>query len=112
MAFQYLTNVQLEKAKEDYISFLKNKGMAPAAEEISVMHSCGRITAAPVYAKICSPHYHASAMDGIALEARRSFGAGETTPVTLKEGEYVVVDTGDPIPEGCAKDDEITVYLR
>ena len=101
MAFQYLNNVPLEKAREDYISLLINNGMRPEAEEISVMDSCGRITAAPVYAKICSPHYHASAMDGIAIEARLSFGAGETTPVTLRESEYIVVDTGDPLPEGC-----------
>ena len=40
-------------------------------------------------------------MDGIALHARDSFGATETTPVTLREDQYVVVDTGDPVPEGC-----------
>lgn len=101
MAFQYLTNVPLEKAKSDYIELLASKGMKPNKEEISVMSSCGYITAEPVYAKICSPHYHASAMDGIAIEARLSFGAGETTPVTLKESEYIVVDTGDLLPEGC-----------
>ena len=101
MAFQYLNNVPLEKAKSDYIEFLRERGMKPQIEEISVSRACGRITAAPVYAKICSPHYHASAMDGIAIEARLSFGAGETTAVTLRESEYVTVDTGDPIPEGC-----------
>lgn len=101
MAFQYLTNVPLEKAKEDYISLLTSKGMKPVSEEISVMQSCGRVTAAPVYAKICAPHYHACAMDGIAIEAKLSFGAGETSPVTLSENEYTVVDTGDPLPEGC-----------
>lgn len=101
MAFRYLTNVPLDRAKEEYLSLLLNKGMKPESEEISVMESCGRITAAPVYAKICSPHYHASAMDGIAIEARLSFGAGETNPITLKENEYTVVDTGDPLPVGC-----------
>lgn len=101
MAFQYLNNVPLDKAKSDYISLLTENGMAPQKEEICVSSACGRVTAEPVYAKICSPHYHASAMDGIAIEARLSFGAGETTPVTLSENEYVVVDTGDPLPEGC-----------
>lgn len=101
MAFQYLNNVPLEKAKNDYMAFLTEHGMKPQKEEISVSAACGRVTAEPVYAKLCSPHYHASAMDGIAIEAKKSFGAGETTPVTLRDNEYVVVDTGDPLPEGC-----------
>ena len=40
-------------------------------------------------------------MDGIALFARDSFGATDTTPVTLLPGQFAEVDTGDPIPEGC-----------
>ena len=43
----------------------------------------------------------AEVMDGVALCARDSFGATDTTPVTLREGQFTVVDTGDPIPEGC-----------
>ena len=59
------------------------------------------MTERAVYAHISAPHYAASAMDGVALKAMDTFGATETTPVTLKAGQYVVVDTGDPIPEGC-----------
>jgi len=40
-------------------------------------------------------------MDGIALDARITFGATETTPVRLKSSEIFWVDTGDPLPEGC-----------
>ena len=40
-------------------------------------------------------------MDGIALAARVTFGASETTPVTLTSDQFTVVDTGDPIPDGC-----------
>ncbi len=101
MAFEYLTNTPLEQAKSEYIERLTQLGMSPKAELISSAASCGRITAEPVYANICSPHYHACAMDGIAIDARLSFGAGETTPVTLSEDEYIVVDTGDPLPSGC-----------
>ena len=54
-----------------------------------------------VYAGISAPHYAASAMDGIAVLAKDSFGATESTPVTLTAGQFIVVDTGDPIPEGC-----------
>jgi len=101
MAFKYLTNIPLQKAREDYITVLTAQGFAPKTELIPVQESNGRITAEAVYAHICAPHYPASAMDGIALAARSSFGATETTPVTLKPDRFTVVDTGDPIPEGC-----------
>lgn len=100
MAFQYLTNISLEKAKTEYIEVLENEGFAGKTEKISVTESCGRITAHAVYAHICAPHYHSSAMDGIAVEAKDTFGATETTPVHLKKDQYMVVDTGDAIPEG------------
>ena len=101
MAFQYLTNIPLEQAKAEYISKLTELGMKPRSEVLPVMKACGRITAEPVYAKICSPHYHACAMDGIAIKAGLSFGATETTPVCLSSEQYIVVDTGDPLPEDC-----------
>ena len=101
MAFQYLTNIPLEQARSAYREALRRQGFGPAAETVPVRDACGRVTAGPVYARICAPHYPASAMDGIALAAKSTFGASETTPVTLTEGEFTVVDTGDPIPEGC-----------
>ena len=101
MSFEYLTNVPLEKAKREYIETLIKRGFGAKSEKISVTDASGRITAKAVYARICAPHYAASAMDGIALDAKLSFGATETTPVTLSEEQFVVVDTGDPVPEGC-----------
>lgn len=101
MAFQYLTNVPLEQARREFRQCLQDRGFAPRTETVPVGDACGRVTAGPVYARICAPHYPASAMDGIALAAKSTFGASETTPVTLTEGEFTVVDTGDPIPEGC-----------
>jgi len=60
----------------------------------------GRILAEPVWAKLSSPHYHASAMDGFAVRAVETEGAMPTQPITLLTGEEVVyIDTGDPIPE-------------
>ena len=41
-----------------------------------------------------------SAMDGIAVRAADTVGASESTPVLLEPGAYVVVDTGDPMPDG------------
>ena len=101
MAFTYLTNVPLEQAQKDYLRTLAEQGFAARTERIRVQDSFGRVTARAVYAHINAPHYACSAMDGIALYARDSFGATETTPVTLRKGQFTELDTGDPIPEGC-----------
>ena len=101
MGFEYLTNVALDQARSDYLALLTENGFDSAYEMIPVYSACGRVTARAVYANICAPHYAASAMDGIAVNARDTFGATETTPVTLMEHQYTVLDTGDPIPEGC-----------
>lgn len=101
MKFEYLTNIPLEKARADYIEKLITNGMCPASETIRVQESAGCITSGPVYAHICAPHYNASAMDGIALDASLTYGASETTPVFLTESQYTTVDTGDPLPKGC-----------
>ena len=101
MAFTYLTNVPLEQARKDYLRTLAEQGFAARTERIRVQDAYGRVTAKAVYAHINAPHYACSAMDGVALCARDSFGATDTTPVTLSDAQFTVVDTGDPIPEGC-----------
>ena len=101
MGFEYLTNIPLAKAREDYLNLLVSHGYGPKTEKIPVWDACGRITAHAVYAHICAPHYAASAMDGVAVSARDTFGATETTPITLDPGQFIVLDTGDPIPENC-----------
>ena len=101
MSFNYLTNVPLEQARDQYIWKLLDNGFASRFETVAVQHACGRITSRAIYARINAPHYAASAMDGIALRAKDSFGASETTPVTLLPGSFTPVDTGDPLPEGC-----------
>ena len=101
MGFEYLTNIPLDKAREDYLKLLQDHGYGYQTEIIPVWDACGRVTAKAVYAHICAPHYAASAMDGVAVNARDTFGATETTPVTLEPGKFIVLDTGDPIPEGC-----------
>lgn len=101
MPFTYLTNQSLDDAKAAYFAALKERGFAPRTETAAIQDALGRYTAKPVYAQICAPHYHACAMDGIAVVAKDTFGATETTPVILNPGQYIVVDTGDPLPEGC-----------
>lgn len=101
MSFHYLTNVPLETAVADLLDALVASGAAPQVEEVPVSQVLGRTTAAPVYAHISAPHYHACAMDGIAVRAGATFGATPTTPVVLPPDAYTVVDTGDPLPEDC-----------
>ena len=101
MGFEYLTNVPLARAREDYLELMESRGFTPRTEAIPVWDACGRVTAHAVYAHICAPHYAASAMDGVAVNARDTFGATETTPITLNPGQFIVLDTGDPIPGGC-----------
>ena len=101
MGFEYLTNVSLAKAKEEYVNLMIKNGYGPQTETIPVFEACGRVTAKAVYANICAPHYAASAMDGVAVKASDTFGATETTPITLSAEKYTVLDTGDPIPDGC-----------
>src|SRR4051812_19364675 len=67
---------------------------------LELADAVGRVTAAPVWAQRSSPSFDASAMDGIALRAADTVGASESTPVFLDAGAFVVLDTGDPLPEG------------
>lgn len=72
-----------------------------AAEDVPVADAVGRILAEPVYAKVSAPSYHGSAMDGIAVRARDTWGASELAPVDLDVGEGAVfVNTGEPMPAG------------
>lgn len=96
----YIDNKPLEEAQTLLSQRLEEAGFFELeAEEIDVVDSLGRITAAPVTALRSSPHYSASAMDGIAVRARDTFGATDTTPVILQRGEqFIEVDTGDNVP--------------
>lgn len=100
MKHNYLDNIPLDEAKEKFFALVKDS-LYNLKSEIAETHlSSGRVTKNAVYAKICSPHYNASAMDGISVKARDTFTASENNPVVLTPDKYTVVDTGDPIPDG------------
>lgn len=101
MPFEYLTNIPLDEALRKYLAVLNEHGLTYSTENVPTTSALGRITSRAVYAQICAPHYNACAMDGIALDAQKTFGATETTPLQLKESEFLRVDTGDPLPAGC-----------
>ncbi len=100
MAYQYLSNTPLAIAVADYVATVEQELKHVTVEKVPTTESLGRITASATYAKLCSPHYNAAAMDGIALSAVLTFGATETTPVVLNSEQFVIVDTGDPLPKG------------
>ncbi len=96
----YLTNTPLEKARELFLYAASQQEMGE--EEINTVEAVGRVTAKPVFAQLSSPHYHASAMDGIAVNAVNTFGASPTSPRRLLLGENAFyIDTGGPLPQGC-----------
>lgn len=99
MKHNYLDNIPLEEAKQKFFSLISGD-FAHKTEEIYTIDSVGRVLSDAVYAKICCPHYNASAMDGIAVKAKDTYSASEHTPITLTVDMYTVVDTGDAIPDG------------
>src|SRR5919201_241505 len=97
----YLEDIGLEDALGRFWAALeRNGGLQPLpGEEVSVVDALGRVTAEPIFAHNSVPHYHAAAMDGIAVRAEVTVCATETAPVHLKVGEPATwVDTGDPLP--------------
>ncbi len=96
----YLNNVPLDEAVKEYMSALEAAGLANKTQVIPSAEAAGRITARAVYAKINSPHYNASAMDGIAVSAAVTSAATELNPLVLNREQFTPVDTGDPLPAG------------
>ena len=96
----YLEKQPWEEALEHFLKSFEE--MYPlSGEKIHVEESLGRVTAEDVSAKISTPHYNASAMDGVAVKSRNTVGADLSSPKRLRIGEDVqFVDTGAPLPEG------------
>lgn len=100
----YLEDKPLEEALEEYMAHLAAVGaLQPGPRQmLPVEEAADRVTAEPVYAKSSSPHYHAAAMDGVAVRAADTFGASDAAPKQLALGEFAaLVDTGEPLPSGC-----------
>ena len=103
----YLHDIPLREARARIEFALKNAGSWKVLGEETIPldeNALGRVLAEPVWAKISSPHYHASAMDGFAVAAESTTGAQPSAPVTLSllpsadAVKAVYVDTGDPLP--------------
>ncbi len=103
----YLHDIPMDEAWARLIGALQEAGLWQPlpGEEIPITEALGRVTAEPVWAKISSPHYHASAMDGYAVRSKDTVGATETAPVLLQIGTPETVErpaqpvnTGHPLP--------------
>ena len=92
----YLQDKPRKEAREEILSHFH-----PVKETqwINSSEALGRVTAEPIFARSSMPHYHASAMDGIAVKAESTFLAHEQNPIVLKRNEdFIYVDTGNQVP--------------
>ena len=101
---RYLKKTPLAEARALFLS--RVDGTRLEEETVDVGQALQRITSEPVFARISSPHYHGSAMDGICVRAEDTFGATEFTPRQLRpltddaspDGCFAYLDTGEPLP--------------
>jgi putative molybdopterin biosynthesis protein len=103
----YLHDIPLNLAQAKFQEALQSADLwrVLSVEEIPLdENSLGRVTAEAIWAKISSPHYHASAMDGFAVKAEDTIGAQPSTPIQFpipnsQFPKFEYVDTGDPLPD-------------
>jgi len=96
----YLELKSLEEARQIFFSRFDPAGWL-GTEVIPTEEALDRVTAAPVFARLSSPAYHAAAMDGIAVRAEDTYGASQDAPRTLGLGQSAFeLNTGHPLPEG------------
>jgi putative molybdopterin biosynthesis protein len=95
----YLDMKSIEEAKA--ILFYEFKIHDMSSEILDVVRSKSRVLAKPAIAVVSSPNFHAAAMDGIAVDAKITFGVSEDTPKKIfpfKDAFWV--NTGYAMPEG------------
>lgn len=99
----YLHDIPLDEALNVLQHELQERGLwqTLGSETILVDENAnGRVLSKPVWASLCSPYYHSSAMDGYAVVAEKTRGATTTIPLELEIGQKAqYVDTGDPLPD-------------
>ncbi|MEW9108406.1 MAG: molybdopterin biosynthesis protein [Cytobacillus gottheilii] len=92
----YLENKPRQEARHEMLANFQPKRKVEWIPSVSAL---GRITAEPIFAQSSMPHFHASAMDGIAIVAEETFSAHEQNPLLLRRNEdFIHVDTGNEVP--------------
>lgn len=94
----YLKMKSLEEAREIFLGYWNVDGML-SGETVPSVDSVGRVTATPVFARFSAPTFHSAAMDGISVQAERTFGATQESPMQLELGtDANWINTGQPMP--------------
>ncbi len=101
---RYLKKTPLPEARRIFLERVDSTRLE--TEPLPVDQALNRITAEATFARISSPHYHGSAMDGVCVRAEDTFGATEFSPKKLKlitgespiAGTFAFVDTGNALP--------------
>jgi putative molybdopterin biosynthesis protein len=98
----YLHDIPLPEAKSilDQALQANSRLGVLGIEEVPLdENALGRVLAKPIWATLSSPHYHASAMDGYAVQSDSTASASSAFPVDLRiSSQASYVDTGDPLP--------------
>jgi molybdopterin molybdotransferase len=101
MMFRKRTNA--DEAKDFFLRYVRP---VDGTEVLPVGYCDGRIAGEDVTAGVDVPHYRRAAMDGFAVRASDTMGAGSNSPVLLKlnnkieKGTCDRVHTGSPVPDG------------
>ena len=117
--------VNADEAKERFLGAFMP---LPDSELLPIEDCNGRSAAKDVTAGSDVPHYRRAAMDGFAVRASDTLGAGSSSPVVLRLGQRIEkgtcmrVHTGSPMPQGAdavvmledtiSRDGTIDVYTQ
>src|SRR4051794_4787668 len=101
---------------EDVVRLIDARVQSLPAETARVSQAAGRVLAVPAVAGVAVPGFDRAAMDGYALRAEETFGAGPYNPLELRVvgaslpgrpfpghvalGHAVRIMTGAPLPDG------------
>ncbi len=94
--------INAEEARELFLNAFQP---ISSTETLAIEDCDGRIVASNITAAVSVPNYRRAAMDGFAVRATDTFGAGSGSPVLMKlgksmgKGTCVRVHTGSPMPE-------------
>ena len=100
---KFLTDIPKDEAIAAWGRVLSDCGvpLVLGSERIPLSTALRRVTSRGIWAKVSSPSYFASGMDGFAVDSALSVGAADTVSkkLTIDEDAFHV-DTGDPMPSG------------
>ncbi len=100
----------------DVLRLLQQRIAPLSTEVVSLRDACGRHLSADIISEVSVPAFQRAAMDGYAIRAEESFGAGPYNPLELEvvgevlpgreldgevqSGQAVRIMTGAPVPKG------------